>query len=642
MLLAAVAAAAWVAGGISCAPRGGDGAGGAAQNPAGALPFRSPEAMAFSPDGRLLAVCDRTAWRLVMIDPAARRVVREVVLRGDPAAMAWSADGRSAYVAESGAGSVAEVDAATGRVVRRLRVGRYPSCLAVAHKRRLLLVGEDGQESLGVVDLASGAVKRRIVLPGSTRALAVHDGDDIAVVGCFAPTGDATVLERGAVVSVIDLATAARASDVELPSDSTNVRSVAVAADGRWAFVAHVRGQSQQATTHLDDGWVNRNMVSVIDLRARRLHTALLLDTSRRGAADPWTVALSRDGRRLWVTLAGAGELAELDWETLLKLLEGKGRPEDVQRTVIWQIAGMDADQRLLLANDFGALESMNLLKRHGLGVEGPRGLAISPDASAPASGARMAVGGYFSGDVLLLDGQWVHTLATLRLGRQPPATPQRRGERVFHDGRLAYQGWLSCSTCHPAGRADGLNWDLLNDGMGNPKNTRSLLLADRTPPMMSLRVRADLPGAVKAGFEHILYADANASQLADVEAYVRSLAPAASPYRAADGGLTAEANRGRAIFESDRTGCASCHPAPLYTDCRGYDVGVEDVYESGKKFDTPTLMELWRTGPYLHNGTAPTLRDVLVKFNEGDRHGRTSHLSSQQIDDLVAYLLSL
>lgn len=57
---------------------------------------------------------------------------------------------------------------------------------------------------------------------------------------------------------------------------------------------------------------------------------------------------------------------------------------------------------------------------------------------------------------------------------------------------------------------------------------------------------------------------------------------------------------------------------------------------------DTPTLRGLWRSAPYLHDGSAPTLRDVLTTRNAGDRHGTTSTLSAAELDDLIAYLLCL
>ena len=80
---------------------------------------------------------------------------------------------------------------------------------------------------------------------------------------------------------------------------------------------------------------------------------------------------------------------------------------------------------------------------------------------------------------------------------------PVRKGEFYFHDATICFQGWQSCSSCHPGdARADGLNWDLLNDGIGNPKNTKSLLLAHQTPPAMWLgyATRRKPPSAPELG----------------------------------------------------------------------------------------------------------------------------------------------
>ena len=72
-------------------------------------------------------------------------------------------------------------------------------------------------------------------------------------------------------------------------------------------------------------------------------------------------------------------------------------------------------------------------------------------------------------------------------------------------------------------------------------------------------------------------------------------------------------------------------------------DVGTSRVFDRGaKRFDTPTLVEIWRSPPYLHDGSATTLRQVIVDQNRGDQHGATSTFKPAQIDDLVAYLLSL
>jgi hypothetical protein len=80
------------------------------------------------------------------------------------------------------------------------------------------------------------------------------------------------------------------------------------------------------------------------------------------------------------------------------------------------------------------------------------------------------------------------------------------RGEFYFHDATICFQGWQSCSSCHPGdARTDALNWDLLNDGIGNLKNARSLLNAHRISPSMSMGVRATAEVAVRAGIPRIL-----------------------------------------------------------------------------------------------------------------------------------------
>jgi cytochrome c peroxidase len=61
-----------------------------------------------------------------------------------------------------------------------------------------------------------------------------------------------------------------------------------------------------------------------------------------------------------------------------------------------------------------------------------------------------------------------------------------------------------------------------------------------------------------------------------------------------------------------------------------------------GTKYDTPTLLSIYRGAPYLHDGSAATLLDVVTTQNKGDLHGKTSHLEKNEIDDLVEFLKSL
>jgi cytochrome c peroxidase len=96
--------------------------------------------------------------------------------------------------------------------------------------------------------------------------------------------------------------------------------------------------------------------------------------------------------------------------------------------------------------------------------------------------------------------------------------------------------------------------------------------------------------------------------------------------------------------------GCATCHLPPRYTDSTlaapfiKHDVGTGDGPDErfGSAFDTPSLRGLWDSAPYLHDGSAASLRDVLITRNPQGRHGRTAHLSEEEIRDLIAFLLSL
>jgi len=115
------------------------------------------------------------------------------------------------------------------------------------------------------------------------------------------------------------------------------------------------------------------------------------------------------------------------------------------------------------------------------------------------------------------------------------------------------------------------------------------------------------------------------------IDAFLKAEQPVPSPYLI-NGELSAAAVRGQVIFD---VRCASCHSGTYLTDQSLHDVGTATDIETGP-FDTPSLIEAWRTAPYLHDGRAQTLRDVIEVF-----HGRTSGLTEDEIDDLVEYVNS-
>jgi len=207
-----------------------------------------------------------------------------------------------------------------------------------------------------------------------------------------------------------------------------------------------------------------------------------------------------------------------------------------------------------------------------------------------------------------------------------------------FNDAGLCFQHWLSCATCHPDGRADALNWDLLNDGIGNPRNTKSLLLSHRTPPVMITGIRDKAETAVRAGLRYIQFTGYDEETAVAIDSYLKSLEPVPSPFLV-NGRLSSSAKRGRKIFE--QSSCAECHPAPLFTDLKAYNVNTGVGEDTERSFDTPTLVEIWRTKPYLCDGRADTMYDVLKTFNYYDLHGVTKHLEAQDLGDLIEYVMS-
>jgi cytochrome c peroxidase len=125
---------------------------------------------------------------------------------------------------------------------------------------------------------------------------------------------------------------------------------------------------------------------------------------------------------------------------------------------------------------------------------------------------------------------------------------------------------------------------------------------------------------------------------------------------------MSAAATRGLALFQ-DKGNCDTCHAGFNYTDESYHNLGVgmgaakPDLgrYEITKvdidrgAFKTPTLRNVTTTGPYMHDGSEKTLRDVVVFYNQGGRPNpwlskemRPLGLSEGEIGDLVAFLEAL
>jgi DNA-binding beta-propeller fold protein YncE/mono/diheme cytochrome c family protein len=589
--------------------------------------YRSPIDLAYSADGSLLAVADRTWPGLVLINPADGSVVREVKLLGDPYSVAWNGSSR-VLVAEGTNGTVAEIDVASGTVLGRVAIGSVAKGLAITSDGQRLLTCDRAGNKLVVVKLGSGTIESTIDVGREPGTVAVSKDGKVAFVGNKLPRSASPLNGTPAAeISIVDLTTK-QVRAVPLVRQATMVRQVVLSPDGRWAYVTHQSPRGGLPVTQLDNGWVMTNALSIIDTASGSLYANFIFDRSGSGAAHPWGAVISADGSKLWVTLEGVREVATVDLASLHK-----------------RLSSYTAQQRIDLIVNLSDLHSDGTIKRTPLSaIDGPRGLALSPD------GTTLALAGYFSGKVLLLSAGDLSVSKTISLPNNPAEDQIRAGERYYYSAMNCYQTWLSCSTCHDEGRPDGLNWDLQNDGTGNPKQTKSHIYSAETPPTNVSGCRENAEVSSRAGYQNIEFQAAPEERVQATYAFIKALQPEPSPFLGPDGQLTSEAVEGKKIFEGPG-GCSGCHKGQYFTDMQKHDVGTRRFGTEGPDnnptwdtagWDTPSLIEVWRTAPYLHLGSALTVRDVLTVENQKGMHGNAAQLTPQQIDQLVAYVMQI
>ncbi|MBZ4332670.1 c-type cytochrome [Corallococcus sp. AS-1-12] len=222
-------------------------------------------------------------------------------------------------------------------------------------------------------------------------------------------------------------------------------------------------------------------------------------------------------------------------------------------------------------------------------------------------------------------------------------------GRRLFFsavDARMTSPAVaVSCASCHLEGREDGHVWGF-PDG---PRQTPSLAgrMTTATAPFhwsgefsalgdfMSATVKDRMGGQ-----------ELDEDTVAKLGAFIDAIPAPDNAFRGEP--LTASQARGAALFTQAK--CDTCHTGAALTDNRNVDVGtfvlsgvLQDaaaVIKAG--LNTPSLLGVGRTAPYLHDGSAPTLKARLMNGRETNQHGMTAQLSDADMDDLVAYLETL
>jgi YVTN family beta-propeller protein len=574
-----------------------------------------------TPNGTRLLVANSDNGTVTVIDLKERKALREIPVGDHPEGVAWVGDGPVALVSVYRDDRLAFVDTATGKV-EPLACAAEPYGVVATKDGRRAFVTHDYPGLVSEVDLIGRKVIRTIPAGSWARGIALSpDESRLYVTNYYSGTLSAIDIREGKVV------------DTWPGRESDNLcRNVVVHPRRPKAYLSHLRSR-----VHIFDArgsiFPELSICTLKPAQAdEKRRTAIALDTYNGVyvTANPWESAISPDGKAFVTVYAATNDM---------------------------NYSGVVDD-------DYREIEQGGVLTvgKH------PRAVRYSPD------GKELYVYTTLDFSVSVYDSSKARPAKVTSIKVcNPPHTPEWvRGKELFVTSMppMTRARWISCSSCHPDGAQDGRVWQ-------NPEGPR------KTPPLWGLAhthplhysadrdevqdfeytVRGKLMGGsglaqgpikTKTGFTPPAELDEKlAGRSKDLDAlaiYTNSFQPKLSPHIPAPGKLFAEAERGKQLFFDKAVGCATCHTGPYYTDSRlekpflVHDVGTGggEKEKMPPEYDTPTLLGAYRSPPYLHDGRAKTLLDVLTTANPKDQHGKTSHLTKEQLADLVAFLKSL
>lgn len=580
--------------------------------------------------------------------------------------------------------SVAYIDAVNNILLAEIPVGKQPRTVALDKEGNAWVANEE-DASISVI-AATGHILQTIKLPYASRPYGI----------CFDPQKDFCYITLQGTGELVKIEAIGR-EIVESIHVGRSPRGIAITSDGNQILVTQFISPEENGLVRLIDAetmHVQQEIVLAFDLTP---------DFEDRGRGVPnflSSITITPDGTEAWIpskkdnTARGIyrdGLTLEFDntVRTIVSRIDLSSMTENSNlRTDI-----NDADMACAVEFSpygniaFVALQGVNkitmidvtsnsrlgLLDSTGLA---PQGLVMNAD------GSRLFVHNFLTRtvkvfnteDIVLSNNFTPVVAATISTIIHEKLAPQvLEGKQVFYnaaDERMTFAGYISCASCHLDGASDERVWDFTDRGEGF-RNTHSLLgkggmsmgnvhwtsnfdeIQDFENDMRNgFKGKGFLPDAVfslvsdplgnpKAGLSRELDA---------LAVYVTSLNKVhASPYRNNDGSLTADGIEGKILFQE--LGCGSCHAGRDFTDRKTgamHNVGTMQP-SSGKRrtvaltgFGTPTLKGIWETAPYLHDGSARTLKDVLVTRNVDKKHGDLSNLTETELDKLVAYLLQI
>ena len=553
----------------------------------------SASSVAVSPDGGLVVAVNPDSDSITLIDAATLVVKEEILVGKDPRTLCFTPDSAKVLVSNHGSVNISVVSLDHVAEIARYPVGLMP--YGIVTDGTNVYVAELAAGNVSVLNLENGEQIGSIAVEAFPAGLALTaDRKRLLVTHLF--SGD---------VTDIDIRTLTVSSTVSTGSDISLNQGIVIGPGGEKAYLPQTRSNTDN-TALLFDSTVFP-VVNVLDLSELKLlvRERITLDTADEPVNMPFAVAITPEEDTVFVANAGSDDVSVID-----------------------------------LGNNRG-------LEHIAVGAN-PRGIAITSD------GAQVFVNNVLDGTLSVIDTDDLavtHTLALTEIGL-PEAL--LLGKKIFNSAEepmLSTDNWISCATCHFDGMMDARTWLGFPDG---PRNTPSLLGVSRTLPIhwsgdldelqdVEITIRDIQVGdGLINGEAHDTLGVAHAGmspQLDALASYLAVLRFPSSPH-VLD---VSDLKLGEQTFTS--LGCERCHVPPIFTDRQLHDVGTGDEeleknsHGRGTNFDTPSLIGVWMTAPYFHDGSAQTLEDVL---RTGDVHNVFEQLTNEEINSLIGYMKAL
>lgn len=588
----------------------------------------APAGLVVSPDGHRLFVALDDVNEVAEVDAQTRQVLRRVPLAGGPFGVAVHPDGSRLCVTLRDADRVAVLDTKDLKIIEQIEVGSAPVAVAFANppEGQRLVVANSMSDDVSVLSLAP---LKEVARPQTGRepfGVAVADNGKLAFVASrLAETKD-FLTPPASELSIIYTVTGRIMRHAKLDSAHLS-EGVAVAPAREWAIAPIVKVRNLVPITQVANGWVMSSGLAISDFKGHVVQVPL--DEAQSYFADPSGIAIDPPGRRAYVVSGGSDAVSVVDLDKLAAWL-AKASP----------LERREAIEDLSLAAGY-------VIARLPTG-RNPRQIALSPD------GRQLFVAERLDDAVLVIDTATLQPAGRIVLGDGGATDPVRRGERVFTKAAHTFQNEFSCRSCHPDGHVDGLAYDFDGDGIGdNLLDNRTLQGVAMTGPFKWNGKNTSLEIQCGPRFARVLMRTdpIPPAALTDLTAFLQSQPPPRWERRQKMS-LTPSQERGRKLFfATQRTDgspiprerqCQTCHRPPLFTNRLLSEVGTKGARDATNMFDTPHLLGIAYSAPYLHDGRAKTLEELWTTYQTNDLHGVSSYWSKHQLNDLVEYLKTL